>query len=224
MRIFAIYSPRCAQGDVVVTFNWDALAERVLGELGRWTPIDGYAMDKRHLRYRGKRIEGPRSSAVKVLKLHGSVGWYWNRDRRWLGPPIYLDGYVFLRDLGFQSDSEPFGQDPQHPLSDPESHLPPFISQPVMTYPTFLKTIQSPELGRIWYEADRALEQATRVEIYGYSLPWSDGPARALFNKLRFRLARNEASVFVTDPSKRTRDTWLEFLGPKLKRSSKRLE
>ena len=209
-------------GDVVITFNWDALAERILGKRGLWTPLDGYSLDKRHLRFRKKRLAGPRASAVKVLKLHGSIGWYWNPDR-WCGDRLFLDCYTFLRDLGFPSDSEPFGQDPDNLLEDPEVWLNRYLSRPVMTYPTFLKTVATVEFSRLWYEADRALEDASRVEIYGYSLPPSDGAARALFNKLRFRMASKKVSVMVRDPSKSTRDTWRAFLGPRVALQTKAL-
>src|SRR5262249_7787088 len=33
-------------GDAVLTFNWDALAERTLGEMGLWNPTTGYGFDK----------------------------------------------------------------------------------------------------------------------------------------------------------------------------------
>jgi hypothetical protein len=63
-------------GDVVITFNWDALVERVLARLGLWTPIDGYGLNFKRLRYRDAPIRGPERSEIKVLKLHGSLGWY----------------------------------------------------------------------------------------------------------------------------------------------------
>lgn len=173
-------------GDVVITFNWDALAERVLGELGKWTPLDGYGLRKKHLRNRGLPLAGPPQSNVKVLKLHGSVGWYWNPSSR-AGPALLFDGYTFLRDLGFPSDSEPVGQYPENPLSDPEGPLERYRDDPVMIYPTFIKTIASREIGRLWYLAGSALRRANRIEIYGYSLPHSDGAARVLLNRIRYR-------------------------------------
>jgi hypothetical protein len=204
------------EGDVVITFNWDALAERILGELGKWTPLDGYGLRKRHLLNRGLPLAGPARSSIKVLKLHGSVGWYWNR-RSWGGPALLLDGYTFLRDLGFPSDSEPFGQFPEQPLADPEAILEMYLGDPVMTYPTFIKTIASREIGRLWHLADVALRRADRIEIYGYSLPHSDGAARVLLNRIRYRLRKTGVEAMVVDPSQETGDVWKAFLGRRMR-------
>jgi hypothetical protein len=203
-------------GDVVITFNWDALAERVLGELGKWTPLDGYGLNKKHLRHLGLPLAGPSRSSVRVLKLHGSVGWYWN-PRSWAGQALLFDGYTFLRDLGFPSDTEPFGQFPEQPLSDPEGILETYLGDPVMTYPTFIKTIASKQMGRLWYLADLALRRADRIEIYGYSLPHSDGAARVLLNRIRYRSRKAGIETVVVDPSEETGGVWKAFLGPRMR-------
>ncbi len=65
-------------GDIVITTNWDTVAERTLMEQGKWLPNDGYG-------FRVDIEKGPTSgtsrplpddlkkpSQVKVLKLHGS--------------------------------------------------------------------------------------------------------------------------------------------------------
>lgn len=36
-----------SDGDVVITLNWDAAADRSLFEIGRWSPRDGYGFEKR---------------------------------------------------------------------------------------------------------------------------------------------------------------------------------
>lgn len=203
-------------GDVVITFNWDALAERVLSELGLWSPLDGYGIDKAHLSHLGRPLDGARRSSVKVLKLHGSVGWYWNRHQGY-GPNLLFDGYRFLRELGFPCDSEPFGQSPDNPLSDPEALLDWYVGPPVMIYPTFLKTIASEELAHLWHLADRALRKADRVEIYGYSLPPSDGAARILLNSLRHRRWKKGMEPLVVDPSEEAGAAWRNLLGPKMR-------
>jgi hypothetical protein len=203
-------------GDVVITFNWDALAERVLGELGRWTPLDGYGMDKKHLSHLGQSLPGPRNSTIRVLKLHGSIGWYWN-PHRGMGPDLLFDGYSFLKDLGFPSDSEPFGQSPENPISDPEALLDLYLGSPVMIYPTFLKSIASYEIAKLWYLADRAIRKADRIEIYGYSLPDSDGAARILLNCIRHRTWKKGCEPLVVDPSEAAGETWRSFLGARMR-------
>ena len=34
-------------GDVIITTNWDAVAELALGEVGLWNPFDGYGFERR---------------------------------------------------------------------------------------------------------------------------------------------------------------------------------
>ena len=46
VRVYAHLS----DGDVVITLNWDAAADRSLFEAGRWSPRDGYGFQKRLLR------------------------------------------------------------------------------------------------------------------------------------------------------------------------------
>ena len=56
--------------------------------------------------------------------------------------------------------------DPAHP----ESGAGPPEKQ-VLLYPSFLKQLDQPDLLCVWNKADRALREATRIRIFGYSLP-----------------------------------------------------
>ncbi len=64
-------------GDTVVTFNYDSTVERVLLGLGKWSPSDGYG---ERLVFQKDRSDNTlctfADSQVKVLHLHGAVGWY----------------------------------------------------------------------------------------------------------------------------------------------------
>jgi hypothetical protein len=67
---------RLRPGDVVVTFNWDTLLDRVLYEVIDWVPDNGYGIRFHSLFEEGWRapaISG--SSSVTFLKLHGSTNW-----------------------------------------------------------------------------------------------------------------------------------------------------
>jgi hypothetical protein len=140
-------------GDVVITLNWDTTAERTLAELGRWNPTTGYGFPKPLI---GSSV-GSRpvllDSPVRVLKLHGSFGWY----RRSSG--------LYFADALLDSFS-PQLTDPNQPepgLGPPENRL--------LLYPSFLKQVNDREMLRVWQQADRALREATQVRIVGYSLP-----------------------------------------------------
>ena len=64
------------EGDTVITTNWDTLAERVLMEEGKWFPLDGYGFPIRLQKDSKLPLKESSFSSVKVLKLHGSVGWF----------------------------------------------------------------------------------------------------------------------------------------------------
>lgn len=71
-------------GDVIVTFNWDTLMERALLDLGGWHVDDGYGVRPHSVFRDGWMSPSPPdpASAVKIIKLHGSVNWL-------TGYPIY---------------------------------------------------------------------------------------------------------------------------------------
>ncbi|MGD0291730.1 MAG: hypothetical protein ABSC63_19080 [Candidatus Binataceae bacterium] len=74
------YLSKLSVGDLVITLNWDSATERSLAELGRWNPLDGYGFERDLLLNSGiahKPLPAgcrEQKSAIKVLKLHGSVG------------------------------------------------------------------------------------------------------------------------------------------------------
>jgi hypothetical protein len=202
-----------APSDVIITLNWDTTVERTLLEEGRWTPLDGYGFSKNlRLGFSHDYLEplptGIKKTEIKVLKLHGSVGWY-SLD----GGPLYFDNNEFLSVLPFPSeDQQAF--DPEEP------QMPYALNQrSIMAYPSFLKRLQGQEMQQVWFQAGRALSSAESVEVVGYSLPESDLAVRALLNVFRFRLKRRPFKMKVYDPDQAALDRWSEFLG-----SSRRLE
>jgi hypothetical protein len=69
-----------SKGDVVITLNWDASADRSLFEINRWSPRDGYGFEKRLIsEFSSNPLDLPAPimapSEIILLKLHGSVGW-----------------------------------------------------------------------------------------------------------------------------------------------------
>lgn len=76
-------------GDVAITTNWDTLAERTLLDLGYWYPSDWCNFlrilnEHKHQRYKNKSNPCFPQSKIKVLKLHGSVGWHFNEKTIYL--------------------------------------------------------------------------------------------------------------------------------------------
>lgn len=197
-----------ASGDVIITTNWDAVAELTLGEDGRWQPFDGYGFARKlENGFTGANGDPvplpsdlPRSSKTKVLKLHGSFGWREANDR------LYLDYSEFLSFLPFQ-----FGATT---LTFRDAAAPALTArdESVLLYPSFLKRLRTPELLEVWHLAGEALRTATRVVAIGYSLPDADVAVRTLLLPLRFRALRGDVNVLVIDESEQTLQRWQDFL------------
>ncbi len=200
------------RGDIVITLNWDTLVEMTLAEAGKWFASDGYGFRNRFRPVRGTLPAGVRSSAlrskIKVLKLHGGVGWKirpYEADRVYLSPahllqhlPTTVRGTrVFFRDVA--PDGEAI-----EALDD------------LLEIPSYLKQIsRNPEMAAIWRQAASALARATEVEIWGYGLPDSDGEVHLLLTGLRPRLERGKVRVTVHNPDGGARERWRQLLGPR---------
>lgn len=199
-------------GDTIITFNWDTLVERTLGELRMWSPIDGYGFSK-ELQISADTIRGPVTvpipdneltpSDVHVLKLHGSFGWIRNDENVVFDDVRYLDGFPF------KFKSQPLGSRLVDPEYDPIWHS----DGPGFLYPSFLKGLEWPVLQTVWRQAAEVLSRADTVDIFGYSLPPSDVAARALLHVLGNRTTQGHVQVSITDPKEAVLLRWKQFLG-----------
>lgn len=196
-------------GDVVVTTNWDAVAELTLAEDGHWNPADGYGFSRKLV----NALVGPNgqsgplppgvthSSSVKVLKLHGSFGWHEYHDKLFLGYDNFL--YHFRFQYGSKAIT----------LKDAATPDLTGYETAILLYPSFLKRVRIPELYEVWNLAGEAVRVAKKVVVIGYSLPEADTAVRTLLLPLRFRALRGDVQVLVFDKSDKTIGRWQEFLG-----------
>jgi len=178
-------------GDVVLTFNYDSTLERVLWEQEKWSPADGYGFDLVFQKSgRDSSVVSLPKSKVKIIHLHGSVGWY-NKPalredypfasgggaipREALTPapietPIALDP-LFLRDLGIPAVDASL---PKRPSSERQ----------VFLHPSFLKDYELEGENRLfirlWRLGAECLRSADEIAIVGYSLPDADSAALTL--------------------------------------------
>lgn len=63
-------------GDVVVTFNYDLIADATLSRSGRWCAYDGYGFQADILGEDPSEVDRSKASDALLLKLHGSLNWY----------------------------------------------------------------------------------------------------------------------------------------------------
>jgi hypothetical protein len=145
------FTNRLQDGDVVITFNWDALVEQSLHKQNR--RINLLARD---------------DSAVTVLKLHGCINWCFlpdgpkHQDPDWvvhLGERVYRTvDYAYYDLWGIEQ-------------------RPPFIIPPT----TMKRPPAEPLLSSLWGEAFNVLIEAKQLCFIGYSIPNDDLQARTLF-------------------------------------------
>lgn len=214
-----------SKGDIVITTNWDTLAERVLSDNNRWTPRDGYGfqVQLKYVDSNGRPLSFtsdvtrtiPESSDVKVLKLHGSYGWRQKKG----SSELYLKSASYLQYLPIKNSKQDiYVIDSGAPSYDQ------YDVNPVMIYPSFFKQLKWPQLQSIWYQASKAMNEADEVHVIGYSLPESDTALRTLLNTIKFRLEENTIKrVTIDDPDSETRERWKNFLGEKITLRNRRL-
>ncbi len=169
--------------DYVITTNWDTLAERILMQQDKWFPGDGYGFnvqfeernEKRSISgiKKYKKIVKFKKSTVKVLKLHGSIGWH---QRQNLDNHLYLRFDSFLKHLKPRTiNSDYYDINSPQPGSGPHN-------DPILVYPSYFKILKHPILLSIWQQAYAALQKAKQITFVGYSLPEADAAIRALLN------------------------------------------
>jgi len=204
-------------GDLVLTTNWDTLAERVLlEEMDCWRPRDGYGFNREfELHPPSDRRLPPallQPSAIRVLKLHGSFGWY--EDDMASKRELYLSWARLLQHLPLPS-LVAF-------RDKAEKHATPY-DQNVALYPSYLKQLDQPQLREVWSLASKALERASNLHVIGYSLPESDTAIRVLLNPLRDRVEMGKVEILVDDPDPDARKRWTVFLGERVVTRDRRI-
>jgi hypothetical protein len=197
-------------GDFFISFNYDSLVERSLWKLEMWSPQDGYGFECRFKK--GEPWDNLTDvdlghSPVKVLKLHGSVGWYKNERNK-----IFLNWGVFLQH--FISNI----RDVDEPETSPAKYEHPFVIEP-----SFIKPIEQKELLDIWDEARSVLEKAREIFIVGYSMPKADASAQNLIVH-SLRANSNLPKVTVVNPDKDTLGRFEELLGFQIEKQRSKVE
>jgi len=195
-----------SDGDVVMTLNWDAAADRSLFEIGRWSPRDGYGFARRLVReFSANSADLParilERSKIILLKLHGSVGWLTENDHHLAFDPHFLQTL--------------FGDEVDEVIIDAETG-PYGDGRPLITHPSYLKTLQNSYVREIWRCADEAIRSVQKIDIWGYSLPESDVAVSLLLAPLRWRAEKREVEICVHDPNGEVLDRYRSFFNGRL--------
>ena len=198
---------------IVVTFNYDLHAEKVLHDIGgaAFSFPHCYCLPKRFriTRPRGDddifRADKKDRGGVRVLKLHGSLNW--RSIHKSQSPP---------------SAQEMLASEIRHPRITPRMKINndmgiyegknrrfthPLIIPPVAHKAAFLRS----SLVGVWANAHKALQAATDVVIFGYSCPPQDVESANLISGVFHR--NPSARVSVIDPSSATFRRYIDLTG-----------
>lgn len=185
------FGKRMRTGDFLITFNYDALMERVLFQQDKWFPTDGYGFRVPLHASINDATPVSEESKVTLLKLHGSIGWY---PANQASPDNGgSEGGETTRSSKLGSEQRlnverqlpiVLGQDFLHNL-----HITAFDSRcdwdtthgpQVLIHPSFLKNFESSAFSALWRRAAEALRNADEVAVVAYSLPAEDSAALTL--------------------------------------------
>ena len=182
----------------VISINYDIIVDNSLCILSEQKGVFGfpdYGVDINTKSYREINKYG------KLLKLHGSRNW------------LYCPGCHCL-EIGV-SDSERttvkvldqlYNENPLEPRYSchgfPCPQCGTFV-RPVMITPTHMKDYRNPHISRIWYEAERMLQQADRVIVVGYSLPEDDVDVTYLLKRGLSKVPASSITVVESDEQHR---------------------
>ena len=171
--------------DTMITFNYDTVIEESFEDARLWTPVGGYGVGvyghkldwaRKWLKQRG-RSDFP-SSKLMLLKLHGSLNWVLNINKR-----------VRIK--------------PRPYVVRTKNKTPTFDSVAILA-PGWNKPIAKAPFNGLWRDARLRLQQAKSIVVIGYSLPETDLLARGLFAEVvRSRIAKKKplAQLHVADPN-----------------------
>lgn len=190
------FAARCLKlADTVVTFNWDVTLER-----GLWEREDEFRMP---YTYRRKR----RGKFIAILKPHGSVDWFREKD---------LSRKVARRTEKLDDDIR------LYPHFNFAKHPELAKALPVIVPPVASKTFEYECMKKTWRSIYRAIADATELYVIGYSLPKEDQFARLVIRRaLRSNLLKTAKGekrrirITVVNPDESTSVTFSRLAGPK---------
>jgi len=153
----------------VITFNYDRLVElaflEIMSRPGVYWASDLYAIP---ISPAAQRVGGParqRMPAFKLLKLHGSLSWWYSGPDAEQSDPIYWTGWRGRFGEGMKDLWPEFGDESL--VVDKV----PMLVPPAATKTPFYKNRL---LAAQWVQAAEALQNAEELVLMGYSAPVTD--------------------------------------------------
>jgi hypothetical protein len=204
----------------VITFNQDLQVEKslcLLSERGRWSHIAPqlfnfpgcYALDERPVTAPQNtpekdlfKMSGSVEGVVRILKLHGSLNWYSSHTSAQPSQEAMFRSSRKLRITRrriIKADMMISGKKSTHAL--------PIVVPPV----THKSSVLHDDLRGVWRHAEKALDEADELVVFGYSCPPLDFESA---NQLRRSQLQKKSRVSVIDPDGSIATRYIEMLKP----------
>ncbi|MFZ0739184.1 MAG: hypothetical protein WBL70_18295 [Candidatus Acidiferrales bacterium] len=176
-RVFA--DDVLAEGDAVITFNYDLAIDRELKRSGKWSIGNGYGFTIDRAAFG--------DSPCKLFKLHGSTNW---RGELFQGATGFSQGDLINKSIGLRPviDRSEFEYLGYSDAWDPRCHNGQIRIESVVLPTLNKRFFNETSLGRewesfwdsLWFQAGDGLAHSDEVHIIGYSVPEFDARAREL--------------------------------------------
>lgn len=197
-RLFKWIHEGTGRAPTVISLNYDLLADQALISMeGGGFP--DYACQIDTSGYTEAHRWG------RLLKIHGSMNWIYCSacDRLEIG--IDKNGETYKIALSLAHNVVQNSHDLQQYYQNRKALCPrcrgPF--RPVMITPTHLKDYRNPHIAALWYQAERELQECSRVVFIGYSLPWDDVDVIYLLKRGLLRVSGKLPAITVVEQAKR---------------------
>jgi hypothetical protein len=181
---------------VVISTNYDLIVDTAMMSVSETRFPDGKMPDYR-CQIRTDFYRNEAGYFGTLLKLHGSLNWLYCRTcfRLELGASESKRYFKVLSRLVGPSLEKSYTPD-GNPCPTCGTKL-----RPLLIAPTHLKNYRNPHVTQVWYEAERALREASRVIFIGYSLPDDDVEVVYLLKRSLAHLAPHQITVVEYDPT-----------------------
>ncbi len=158
----------------------------------------------------------PDDKKFPLLKLHGSLNWY--QDRNDIVTPHYITDFFKNWSFGLlnvqMNETTTFSFDEY--ISDYFPNQYPNIT-PFIVPPTWNKTMYHKSISNIWNKASACLSKAKNIFVIGYSLPETDAFFKYLFSLGTNSRTRIRKFCVINPDTNGTKERYTELLGPQMK-------
>lgn len=179
--------------DIVITFNYDIVLERALEHIGK--PYRLFQNRYKNIGRYSSVIDSEKNEVV-VLKLHGSVDWFNDRQFLSIKESLQSEGLTKTNIHSVFDDPEKYGAEPivQGPRSENDPLLNIFrirdvdgyycrdkgFNAPFLLSPSYVKFVYATPLLDFWHGLGRAGGYNLGISVVGFSLPQHDDYIRQI--------------------------------------------